>query len=115
MSGQTAIYLITCLFLDESKKRYVARARAQGWYPTLYMARAAVAQNCGDLFELGYYNHAVIERVVQGINVSVTTEHWYRAEYTLVDGAITPDNSKPAVSKIEKPTRLVGSRNFGVG
>lgn len=58
------IYIVTSICLDEEK---LVRSRAWGWFSTKKEAIQATEANYGDMCEMGYYTHLVVERHAPGI------------------------------------------------
>ena len=105
----TIIYVVTTLYvwipdrcLSVALPKRVVRNRSVGWFPTLDRAEEVVMNNEGDIYECGYYNYCVIEKVSPGLYPDVSREEWFEWKnggYTL----------------IPKPDWLKDSLNFGIG
>ena len=84
------------------------RSRTIGWYTFLRVAQKCVEEDWPDIDEAGYYNHVVIERVVEGLyNISGhkldrQTEWWYKY-------------NKGKWIPCEKPKAVKMIVNFGLG
>src|SRR5207244_180009 len=93
------IHTLTAIYL---KKDQIVRSRLWGWYRSFEEAERAVLKNDGDLFENGYYNHAVIETVPEGMCPEVRRTAWYRArrEVSAEDPHVTPVPTPPAVARV---------------
>ena len=61
--------------------------RAPGYFRKLDEAFECISHNRGDIFEDGYYNYAVIERIGQGLYPTVDEIQWFF--YDSADGSIT--------------------------
>jgi hypothetical protein len=114
-SPTKTIFVLTVFFLITpppmgSPESPIKRHRTWGWFPTLKDAEEAVMTNDGDMYEMGYYNTAVIEEVEWGSCALAKAEHWYTAPY-LRD----TEGDKYDVKKIDKPSCLEGQCNFGMG
>jgi hypothetical protein len=91
------IYTVTTLSIKKVKDeetRTVLGERCEagktvtvGWYTSLEAAQKCVSNNNGSLDECGYYNHLVIERVVEGLygllgDGDKQTEWWYKYDHS---------------------------------
>ena len=61
--------------------------RAPGYFRKLEEAFECISRNRGDIFEDGYYNYAVIERIGQGLYPQVQEIQWFY--YNKYDHSIT--------------------------
>lgn len=103
------IYLVTVMAEGEK------RTRCWGWYRNFDDAERAVMSNATDIFEIGYYDLAVIEEMPEGVMAMAEKEWWYRAAWP--DG-MSPSKrlrSKPVVEKIKKPEKYKQVLNFSIG
>jgi len=100
------IFLVTALSLHGEE---IQRTRAWGWYPNAKDAATAVIENHTDLFEAGYYTHAVIEEVPSGLIALAKSERWFKASYSRKRG------NNPLVKEVKKPSSLTQTINFGFG
>ncbi len=80
--------------------------RTWGWYTTFDEADTAVMLNYGDMFESGYYQLAVVEKMESGALAMMKREWWYKASC---------NNGKMKVEKIDKPARYGRTVNFSMG
>ncbi len=96
-----AIYTITVLHLSGER-----RQRTWGWFSDFDTAEKAVLTNATDMFEMGYYDHAVIEEMPEGLLVVPEKEWFYLAVYK--DGI-------PNISRIDKPELLENTCCFSMG
>ena len=76
-------------------------------------------KNDGDMYEMGYYNAAVIEEIAWGSMAMTEAEHWFSATYIKGtcggDGGCTTPLETYDVEKIVKPAALEGVVSFGMG
>lgn len=103
------IYTITCLSYRDER----TDTRCWGWYLNFEDAKAAVLANATDMFELQYYEYAVIEEVSEGVIAHSTKEWWFFADYEKVDR--TQGIPDPVVSEISKPEQWEDIVGFGIG
>ena len=91
------IYIITTIYIrkvkDEVKREFLTeivdpgRTYHPGWYSSLEKAKECVEKGWGALDECGYYNHLVIERVVEGLynlsgdDLDKDTTWWYKYDH----------------------------------
>lgn len=54
-------------FVATIRNIYTNSTRVVGFFDSLEQARNCVESNCGDIYEEGYYNYAVIEELESGI------------------------------------------------
>jgi hypothetical protein len=89
------IFFVTVLH-DKQKRK-----RTWGWYLKFKDAEKAVLENHTDIFEMGYYNLAVISAFPEGVLAVEEMIWWYKATYP----EIIPENTlvDPAVEQIESP------------
>ncbi len=103
------IYTVTVVKLkDCSMKRH----RTWGYFETQEEAEKSVLENHTDMFELGYYSHAVVEECSPGLLVYSEREWWYAATYPATDGTLFVN---PEVRSIEKPLELENVVGFAMG
>lgn len=104
-----AIYIITTLTtnynptLDDT---VILRRRCVGYYPYLSDATRCILENWGDIYENGYYSHAVIEEVKPGLYNYDRREWWYKWHR---------NEEKPGYYLIDKPEGLRRIVGFGIG
>lgn len=55
----------------------ILRDRAPGYFRKLDEAFECISKNRGDIFEDGYYNYAVIEKIGQGLYPQVQEIQWF--------------------------------------
>src|SRR5271154_3764287 len=82
------IFTVTTLHENEPLpilEKIARHQRIWGYYFDFDAAENAILTNYSDLFEEGYYNHAVIERVQPGICTAPAEQmQWYFADYSEV-------------------------------
>lgn len=105
----TSIYVVTVVKPLPDGRR---RKRTWGWYQDFASAARDVLANATDMFELNYYDHAVIERHEEGILAEVETMAWYLADYSKF--AKSPDRN-PEVKKILVPEWAQNIISWGLG
>lgn len=74
--------------------------RAPGYFRKLDEAFECISRNRGDIFEDGYYNYAVIERIGQGLYPQVQEIQWFY--YDRIDHSILT---------VERP-HVLGDRRY---
>lgn len=115
MENEKSIFLVTCIGYSKLnpyiKDGYYCRT--WGWYSTLQQAQKSILGNIGDMFEEGYYKHAVIEEMPEGI-MPIPIEHdWYEASYA-ADLDATRIRT-PNVITIQRPDKFEGMIGFSLG
>lgn len=73
------IFTVTTLFINK-KEKLIVRSQPWGYFFDQQSAAESIINNIEDLFEEGYYNHAVIEKISEGILGSCKKIQWYQAE-----------------------------------
>lgn len=106
MTDSKTVFVLTTLFLNEIGR--VSRSRTPGIYETLEDAKEAVTENHGDIAELGYYNHAVIEEMPFGLYPEAKSEVWLKIE-------IESNGDFKQAIEVAKPEALKGTVSFGIG
>ena len=117
MKERLIIYTITSLHIKNvrnEKKEVVGHimehrdCRTVGFYADLETAKKCVEEDWAGFDEAGYYNHIVIEKMVEGLynlqGLDDPVEVWYRHDY----------ESRKWVP-CEKPKTLFGTIGFGLG
>lgn len=99
------IYMVT-VFKNSTNGQ---RSRCWGWYKRYDNAVKAVVENHTDIFEMDYYDTAVIEAVPQGVCVVSTACIWFSATYE------DEESDNPTVLQIPRPEWAESSFNFGLG
>lgn len=101
------IYIVTTLFINE-KEGQVVRSRAWGYFFDEEKAKDIVIKNSTDIFEAGFYNFAVVEKVNEGVFGKCEKAGWYKAEYIA-------EQAGPIVKKIKEPAFLKRYIRFWAG
>lgn len=81
--------------------------RVWGWHSSFDEANKSILQNFGDVFECGYYQMGLIEKMSDGSMAMSKQEWWYRAT--------THPNGKIKISRAEKPKKLKNVVHFSMG
>jgi hypothetical protein len=74
----------------QSKYFTIVRDRTWGWYTKLEYAQDAIKINACDIYEDGYYSHAVIEEMEEGILAYPIKETWYKWKGSIRKGGYKP-------------------------
>jgi hypothetical protein len=69
------IYTITTLKIDGP--RVAQRSRCVGYFADMMKAMDVLNRNLGDIYENGWYPHAVIEAVPEGLYPIIESRWWY--------------------------------------
>lgn len=77
--------------------------RTIGYGNSLKESKSYVEKNRSDIHEC-LYSHVVIEEIRSGIHPEVTKEYWYEW-----------DRKKKKYKPCDKPKKLIGIVNFGIG
>lgn len=105
------IFTITVLKMTENNTD-IKRQRTWGYAETLEEAQTWVLENACDMFEDGYYQHAVIEKFGPSPLAHPEQENWYFAAYEKdSDGEVVG----PLVEPIAKPESLKNTCSFAMG
>lgn len=94
---------------DNPDQEYYKRIRNWGFYTDLAVARNAIIQNWTDMYELGYYDRAVIESVEEGIMGNTEFVEWFKADYGDWRGPERDESGRwiptpdPVVTTVERP------------
>ena len=75
--------VIVCYFNPKTKK--LERTRTWGFYKDFETAQKCVLENWTDLYEMGYYNYALINEMPEGVCVSPVNKWWYEVVYVSRD------------------------------
>jgi len=96
------------------KDERIARSRCWGYFINFEDAEKCIKENWGDIYEYGYYNHAVIESVPEGI-CPKATEKWYSAKFN--KNWYQPNYEKDfyEIEEIDKPHFLKQIIGFSIG
>lgn len=84
-----------------------SRHHCWGYYFDRKAAEECIAENWTDIFELGYYSHALLAAVGEGPMGDVEELQWYRAIYA--------DRNFMGVAKVDKPAKFEYYSCGGVG
>jgi len=97
-----AVYFVTVFRIDDNK---IVRQRCWGYFLKEEDARACVLENWTDIYELDYYNYALIEKVGEAIiGQPYKKLGWFRTEYDYdAEGYAKGD---PRVFPTEEPAFL---------
>jgi len=99
------IFLVRVLFLEEDGE--IKRDRIWGYYDDFETAEKCVLENWTDLYEIGYYGHAVIQEMPEGVCVSASNEWWYEVEYEEIP---VPADYNPKVTLIHTTNDRIGRK-----
>lgn len=104
------IFTVMVFKLEPDSGGALKRDRVWGWYTTFARAEEAVTLNATDMFEANYYDHAVIEKVEEGL-IPLSEERWfYRADYSKMR-----TKYDPTVSRIDCPPEFEKVYGFAMG
>jgi hypothetical protein len=80
----------------------ILRERTWGWYASLEEAEQSVLKNWTDLNECGYYEHALIEEIQEGVLYGGATpkEWWFCWKGSFEKGGYKPTNKPKEYSNI---------------
>jgi hypothetical protein len=110
------IYLVTTIHLKDPDHHNGLlaweRERSVGWFPTLLEAWNTVMRNDGDIYEMGHYNHCVIEEVDAGLYPACVKSWWFKWKDAI---KIKTASYKAGYRPIKKPEGLKNIVNFGIG
>lgn len=99
------IYTVTVVYRNGNSSQ---RTRTWGWYSDKKTAEKHILSNATDMFEAGYYNHAIIEEVDEGILPLCRYAGIYKAYYK-------PSVYNPIVKKIRMPSWCKNIVNWSMG
>lgn len=108
------IFTVTCIGNVQEPQYESRRDRTWGFFLKFEDAEKAVLANATDMFEMGYYTHAVIEEVPEGILVHHKVKQWYFADYSKAkprEGYLP----EPVVAKIDEPGWAKRTCNWSFG
>ena len=99
------MYFITCLEnLEHDILGWMAPPRCFGFFLTYDSAYEAIETNKCDVWKMGIYNYAVIERIKPGIPPHVKEIAWFKF-----------DSNRERFYEIEKPEETEGVCNYALG
>jgi hypothetical protein len=99
---------MTLFFVGVLCSKYASRVRTWGFFHTFEDAERHVKNNISDLFEMGYYDLAVIEEMPEGIVPTTKARKWYKAVYD-------SQTDDPTVEAIECPDKYKYVCNITIG
>lgn len=102
-SSQGHVYMVTCIFFKEGCARN-SDSRYWGFSFSEEEAIRWVMSNATDMFETGYYTHAVVEKVFAGLLPIVEEVAWFEATFNDAydPGKVTRLDARPALSEPRK-------------
>lgn len=103
---EVPIYTISVFTLGDGTNRTFERDRTWGFYYDFDTAEEAVLNNWTDMFECGYYDYAVINRVYPSCLATNDESFFYKATY--VGGRY----NETTVEKCEEPALLQERRTY---
>ena len=99
------MYFITCLEnLEHDILGWMDPPRCFGYFPTYERAREALETNECDVWKMGIFEYAVIEKVAPGINPHAEEMAWFEF-----------DTEKRRFREIPKPEETTGEYNYALG
>ena len=99
------MYFITCLEnLELDALGWLGESRCFGYFSTYQRAKEALEINECDMWEAGFYNYAVIERIEPGIHSHTEEMAWFKF-----------DTEKRGFYEIPKPEETKGEYNYALG
>lgn len=93
----------------------IERQRTVGFFDLLEEAQTCIKENYGDLWEIGWYDMAVIEKLEAGLYPFAETkdEHWYAVDFDMA--RMGDPGYAHHVIAVNKPTMLEGICSFALG
>ena len=103
------IYLITVIGFPRGDLNEKTRTRCWGYYHNKETAIQSIKKNWTDIFEMAYYQYALVEYLLPGVCRVATEIAWFGATY--------PDGfeGEAGAVEIEKPEFAVGTCNWCLG
>ena len=99
------MYFITCLEnLEKDALGWLGDARCFGYFLSFERAKEALETNECDMWEAGFYNFAVIEKIESGIHPHAEEMAWFKF-----------DTEKCGFCEIPKPVETNGEYNYALG
>lgn len=97
------IYFVTVFYVDGKEYNYrpYKRIRCWGWFGKEEDAEKCIMENWTDIYEIGYYNMALIEPCRQGptgMSAAIKRQRWFDVKYL--------SNSKYAIREIDTPKKF---------
>ena len=103
---QPTVWFVVTLFLKQgSDGRFsVVRDRAPGFFFTEEEAVECITKNRGDIYECGYYNHALVQPMKAGLYYHLYRQNrWFRAEWSSRDAH--PERESYVVTELSEPPK----------
>lgn len=76
------IFVVIVCYFDKTKNpKKLIRQRTWGFYPDFETAKKCVEENWTDLYEMGYYNYALINEMPTGVCVHPKNHWWFEVNY----------------------------------
>ena len=98
------MYFITCLEnLEHDILGWMDPPRCFGYFPTYERAREALETNECDVWKMGIFEYAVIEKVAPGIHPHAEEMAWFEF-----------DTEKRRFREIPKPEETTGEYNYAI-
>jgi len=69
-----SIFVVTTIHI---KNKEIIRKRCVGWFARFDDAFNTIKTNSGDIYEAGWYNHAIIEQITDGLYPRIINEYWF--------------------------------------
>jgi hypothetical protein len=105
------VFFVTVMRIEGDK---TVRQRCWGYFLQEEDARACVLENWTDIFELDYYNYAVVEQVGEAtLGLPYKKVAWYGTEYNYDDEGYA--KGEPRVFEVEEPPFFKGIVMFCFG
>lgn len=92
------IYFVTVFYLEPNKDTY-KRIRCWGWFEKEEDAEKCIKENWTDIYEIGYYNTAMIESLGEGtLSIFPKNNRWFDVKFI--------DQNTYEVNEIDVPDRF---------
>lgn len=103
------IYLVTVIGFSKGDVKEKTRSRCWGYYHDKETAVRSIKENWTDMFEMAYYQYAVVEHLMPGVCLKADEIAWFGATY--------PDGFKgeAAAVEIDKPEFAESLCNWCLG
>ena len=99
------MYFITCFEnLEKDALGWLGDVRCFGYFQSYERARAALETNECDVWEMGVFEYAVIEKVEPGLHPHAEEMAWFKF-----------DTEKCGFCEIPKPEETTGEYNYALG
>ena len=99
------MYFITCLEnLEKDALGWLGDARCFGYFLSYARAKEALETNECDVWEMGVFEYAVIEKIEPGIHPHAEEMAWFKF-----------DREKQGFCEIPKPEETTGEYNYALG